>query len=44
MCIRDRDRFAVLFPNDQTTAAAMLATLNRELRTDPRFGQRLALN
>ena len=39
-----QSRFAVLFPNDRTTAAEMLATLNRELRADPRFGQRLALN
>lgn len=39
-----QNKFAVLFPNDQTTAADMLATLNRELRADPRFGQRLTLN
>ena len=39
-----QSRFAVLFPNDRTTAAEMLATLNRELRADPRFGQRLASN
>ena len=39
-----QDKFAVLFPNDRTTAAEMLATLNRELRADPRFGQRLTLN
>jgi hypothetical protein len=39
-----QSRFAVLFPNDRTTAAEMLATLNRELHADPRFGQRLALN
>ena len=39
-----RDKFAVLFPNDRTTAAEMLATLDRELRADPRFGQRLTLN
>lgn len=39
-----QNRFAVLFPNDRTTAAEMLATLNRELRADPRFGQRLASN
>jgi len=34
----------VLFPSDQTTAAEMLAALDREMQTDPRFGQRLALN
>lgn len=39
-----RDRFAVLFPNDQTTAVDMLATLDRELRADPQFGPRLSLN
>lgn len=39
-----QNKFAVLFPNDRTTAAEMLATLNRELRADPRFGQRLTLN
>jgi len=39
-----QDRFAVLFPTDRTTAAEMLATLERELRADPRFGQRLTLN
>ena len=39
-----RDKFAVLFPDDRTTAADMLATLDRELRADPRFGQRLTLN
>ena len=39
-----RDKFAVLFPNDQITAADMLATLDRELRADPQFGQRLTLN
>ena len=38
-----QDKFAVLFPTDQTTAAEMLATLTRELRADPRFGQRLTL-
>ena len=39
-----QDKFAVLFPTDRTTAADMLATLDRELRADPRFGQRLTLN
>lgn len=39
-----QDKFAVLFPNDRTTATEMLATLDRELRADPRFGQRLTLN
>jgi hypothetical protein len=39
-----QDKFTVLVPNDRTTAAEMLATLNREMQADPRFGQRLALN
>ena len=39
-----QDKFAVLFPNDRTTAAEMLTILDRELRADPRFGQRLTLN
>lgn len=39
-----RAKFTVLFPNDQTTAAEMLTALHREMRNDPRFGQRLALN
>lgn len=39
-----QDKFAVLFPNDRTTATELLATLDRELRADPRFGQRLTLN
>jgi hypothetical protein len=39
-----RDRFTVLFPNDRTTAADMLATLDREMRADPRFGPRLTAN
>ena len=39
-----QNRFGALVPNDRTTAAEMLATLNRELRADPRFGQRLASN
>ncbi|MCC6136820.1 MAG: DUF3015 domain-containing protein [Candidatus Contendobacter sp.] len=39
-----QEKFAVLFPSDQTTAAEMLAALDREMRTDPRFGQRLALS
>ena len=39
-----QDKFAVLFPTDRTTAADMLATLDRELQADPRFSQRLTLN
>lgn len=39
-----QERFSALFPDEQTTAAAMLATLDRELHADPRFAQRLALN
>jgi hypothetical protein len=39
-----RDRFTVLFPNDRTTAADMLATLDGEMRADPRFGPRLTAN
>ncbi|NJM12751.1 MAG: DUF3015 family protein [Synechococcaceae cyanobacterium SM1_2_3] len=39
-----QNKFTTLFPNDQTTADDLLAALNRELRADPRFGQRLALN
>jgi hypothetical protein len=39
-----RDKFTVLFPNDRTTATEMLTALNREMRADPRFGQRLTLN
>jgi hypothetical protein len=39
-----QEKFAVLFPSDQTTAAEMLAVLNREMGADPRFGQRLASN
>lgn len=39
-----QDRFTILFPTDRTTAAEMLTTLERELRADPRFGQRLTSN
>lgn len=39
-----RDKFAVLFPSDRTTAAEMLATLEREMGNNPRFGRRLTLN
>ena len=39
-----QDKFTALFPSERTTAAEMLATLNREMRADPRFGQRLTLN
>lgn len=39
-----RDQFATLFPDDRTTAAEMLATLDRAMRADPRFGQRLTSN
>ena len=38
-----QSRFTALFPHQQTTATEMLAALDRELRADPRFGQRLAL-
>lgn len=36
--------FTRLFPNAQTGAADMLAALDREMRADPRFAQRVALN
>ncbi|MCP5196961.1 MAG: DUF3015 family protein [Gammaproteobacteria bacterium] len=39
-----QEKFTVLFPDDRTTAAEMLTTLNREMRADPRFGSYLALN
>lgn len=39
-----QDKFTALFPSERTTAAEMLATLDREMRADPRFGQRLTLN
>ena len=39
-----QEKFTVLFPGDRTTAAEMLAALNRELRADSRFDPRLALN
>lgn len=39
-----QDKFTALFPDESTTAAQMLATLDREMRADPRFGQRLTLN
>ena len=39
-----QQKFTVLFPNDRTTAAEMLTALNQQLRADPHFGQRLALN
>ncbi len=39
-----QQKFPVLFPTDRTTAAELLTALNQELRIDPRFGQRLALN
>ncbi|MBL8251328.1 MAG: DUF3015 family protein [Candidatus Competibacter sp.] len=39
-----RDKFDALFPSERTGAAEMLATLQRELRADPRFGPRLSLN
>ena len=38
-----RDQFTALFPSDQTTATDMLATLEREMQADPRFGRQLAL-
>ncbi len=37
-----RQKFAVLFPSDQTTAAEMLTALDRELRADPQFSPALA--
>jgi len=39
-----KDKFNVLFPNEHTTATEMLAVLEREMRADPRFELRLALN
>lgn len=39
-----QQKFTVLFPNDRTTAPEMLTALNQQLRADPHFGQRLALN
>jgi hypothetical protein len=39
-----QQKFRALFPSDQTTAEEMLTTLNREMRTDPRFGVHVALN
>ena len=39
-----KDKFNVLFPNEHTTATEMLAVLEREMRADPRFDLRLALN
>lgn len=39
-----QQKFPVLFPTDRTTAAELLTALNQELRADPRFSQRLALN
>lgn len=36
--------FTKLFPSAQTRAADMLATLDREMRADPRFAERVALN
>ena len=39
-----KDKFTVLFPSERTTATEMLATLEREMRADPRFNPQLALN
>ncbi len=39
-----QNHFTDLFPNDRTTAPELLATLDRVMLADPRFGQRLALN
>ncbi|HRX70151.1 MAG: DUF3015 family protein [Candidatus Competibacteraceae bacterium] len=39
-----QEKFATLFPSDQTTAEEMLVALNREMRADPRFGVHVALN
>ena len=36
--------FTRLFPSAQTRAADMLAALDREMRADPRFAERVALN
>lgn len=37
-------QFAELFPSDRTTAAELLAALDRAMLADPGIGQRLALN
>ena len=39
-----RDQFTRLFPNEHPRATEMLAALDQEMRADPRFGRRLALN
>lgn len=39
-----QNNFTRLFPGPQTRAADMLAVLDREMRADPRFAQRVALN
>ena len=39
-----QDKFSALFPSERTSAAEMLAALERELQADPRFGPRLSLN
>ncbi|WP_398307406.1 DUF3015 family protein [Zoogloea sp.] len=39
-----QSNFTKLFPSAQTRAADMLTTLDREMRADPRFAQRVALN
>ncbi|RUQ41791.1 MAG: DUF3015 domain-containing protein [Candidatus Competibacteraceae bacterium] len=38
-----RERFTTLFPSENTTATEMLATLNREMQTDPSLAQRVAV-
>jgi hypothetical protein len=38
-----RERFTALFPSENTTATEMLATLNREMQTDPSLAQRVAV-
>lgn len=36
-------KFPVLFPSSDTSAAALLTSLEREMQAQPSFGQRLAL-
>lgn len=39
-----QQRFPALFPSAGTSAKEMLTSLKGEMRTDPRFAQRVALN
>lgn len=39
-----QERFTLLFPTDQTSAAQMLGALQSAMQTDQRFAQRLALH